>query len=226
MIKSKNIMKKNKQKRKVWTPEEDEIIRNEYSNTKSSVIALKIGRSVSEVYNRAYFLGVKKSEAFLLKQNQELGKALKKYGKETQFKKGNVPANKGKKQTEYMTAKAIERTKATRFKKGQQPHNHQPIGHQRITKDGYVMVKVEEPNRFVLLHRWIWKIWNGEIEKGKVIGFKDGNKQNCNIENLECITMKENMLRNTIQRYPDELRDVMLYTGRLKKKIARKLSNN
>ena len=36
-----------------------------------------------------------------------------------QFPKGHVPRNKGKKQTDFMSAEAIERTKATRFQKGQ-----------------------------------------------------------------------------------------------------------
>lgn len=36
-------------------------------------------------------------------------------GLNCQFKKGSVPWTKGKKQTEYMSAEAIERTKATRF---------------------------------------------------------------------------------------------------------------
>lgn len=223
-------MKKNKQKRKVWTPEEDEIIRNEYSNTKGSVIALKIGRSVSQVYNRAYFLGVKKSEAFLLKQNQELGKALKKYGKETQFKKGNVPANKGKKQTEYMTAEGIERSKATRFKKGVVSHNVVPVGtisERRNERRGTVYLYIKEKeHHWEQLHRHVWRNHYGEIPKGHNIIFKDGNTLNCEIDNLECVSDEKNMLRNSIQRYPEELRTVMQLTGKLKSKIARKLSNN
>ncbi len=39
------------------------------------------------------------------------------------FQKGHTPMNKGLKQSEYMTPGAIERTKATRFKKGNVPHN-------------------------------------------------------------------------------------------------------
>ena len=33
-----------------------------------------------------------------------------------QFKKGNIPFNKGKKQIEYMSKEAIEKSKLTRFK--------------------------------------------------------------------------------------------------------------
>jgi hypothetical protein len=59
----------------------------------------------------------------------------------TAFKKGHVPVNKGKKQTEFMTREAIERTKNTRFKKGHLPHNS--IG----VRDGDIRIRHDHKNR-------------------------------------------------------------------------------
>ena len=87
------------------------------------------------------------------------------------IKKGNVPANKGKKQTEYMTPEAIAKTAKTRFKKGNTPHNHKPVGYQRITQDGYIEVKTEEPNIFKLKHRLVWEKEFGEIPAGNKIQY-------------------------------------------------------
>ena len=71
-----------------------------------------------------------------------------------QFKKGNVPANKGKKG--FMGANR------TSFKKGNTPYNYKPVGSERITKDGYIEVKVSDPNKWRLKHIIIWERENGE----------------------------------------------------------------
>ena len=42
-----------------------------------------------------------------------------------------------------MTPEAIERTKATRFKKGDKPGNHRKVGSERITVDGYIEIKTK-----------------------------------------------------------------------------------
>jgi len=207
---------------RVWYKEEDELMRKYYPYEFTERVAVRLNRSIKSVYSRATILGLKKSPEFQKELNEYYGEVLKREGKSTRFSNGHVPVNKGKKQTEDMSPEMIERSKATSFKKGHLPHNHKQIGHQRITKDGYIEVKVAEPNRFVLLHRWLWKIWNGPIPKGYVVTFKDGNSQNCNIDNLECISQKEHMAKNTIQRYPDELKNLIRLQSKLNKKIKTK----
>lgn len=116
------------------------------------------------------------------------------------FKKGNIPNNKGKKQSEFLTPEAIERTKATRFQKGNLPPNTKPIGYERITQDGYIEVKIKmRPSRkdcndnFKAKHIIEWEKHNGPVPKGMVLRFLDGNKQNCSIDNLELVTKAENL---------------------------------
>ena len=99
------------------------------------------------------------------------------------FAKGQTSWNKGKKG--YMGANS------TSFKKGNTPHNHKPIGHERITVDGYVEVKVAEPNVFELKHRQIWEQQHGKIPGSHVLVFKNLNKQDCRIENLMLVSRAE-----------------------------------
>ena len=108
------------------------------------------------------------------------------------FKKGNVPFNKGKK---GWSAPGTERT---RFKKRHLPANTKPISYERITKDGYIEVKIKmRPSHpgcndnFKLKHRLVWEEAHGPIPKGCNIIFLDGNRQNCDIENLAIVTKAE-----------------------------------
>lgn len=144
--------------------------------------------------------------------------------RDSQKKKGDVPPNKGKRQTDYMTPEAIERTKATRFKKGQIPHNVNKQG------DGAIVLrkhKNQTPYKYIrislgvweLYHHFIWKKHNGTIPKNHVVAFKDGNTENVIIENLELITMAENMLRNSKHKFPKEIVPSMLLLKQLENKL-------
>lgn len=219
-----------KRKRRKWTAEEDAIIKAEYATTSTLELALKMNRSEKSVYSRAFGFGIKKSKEYQENLNQKLGENLKDLGARHRFKKGDTPVNKGKKQTEYMTAEGIERSKATRFKKGVVSNNVVPVGtisERRNERRGTVYLYIKEKeHHWEQLHRHVWRNHYGEIPKAHNIIFKDGNTLNCEIDNLECVSDIKNMLRNSIQRYPEELIAVMQLTGKLKSKIARKLSNN
>ena len=45
-------------------------------------------------------------------------------------------------------------------------------------------------------HVWVWKFNHGEPKKGFHIHHKDGDKANNNIDNLECITVKEHVSKH------------------------------
>jgi hypothetical protein len=135
------------------------------------------------------------------------------------FQKGHVPMNKGKEQTEFMCEESIERTKATRFRKGHVPCNHKPVGYERTDKYGYVEIKTAEPHFFEFKHRVIWQQQHGEIPSGHKIKFKDGNKLNICIENLYMVSDAENMIENTIQRYPPEVKRAIRKVGKFNKLI-------
>lgn len=113
-----------------------------------------------------------------------------------QFKPGHIPHNKGKKMSAEMYAKAAP----TMFKKGNTPANHMRIGQYTHTSDGYLIRKVQEHGtqreRFEFVHRAEWEKHNGPIPKGKMVGFLDGDKDNCGIENMVLLDCAENLELN------------------------------
>lgn len=153
-------------------------------------IAKNLGRSEGTARQRLHLLGYKVPKEIA-----------DKFRMLSRFPKGHKPANKGKKQTEFMSTESIERSKATRFKKGQRPHNtKERDGEISIRRDKsgydykYIRVSLGE---WELYHRVVWQKHNGEIPEGGIISFKDGNSLNCSIENLKLLSLEENMKRNS-----------------------------
>ncbi|QHI16202.1 HNH endonuclease signature motif containing protein [Acinetobacter haemolyticus] len=100
------------------------------------------------------------------------------------FEKGDKPWNTG--------TKGVCKPNSGNFKKGQQTWNKKPIGYERIcSKDGYVLVKVAEPNVFKLKHRVVWEKANGPIPENHVIAFNNLDKTDCRLENLTLMAKAE-----------------------------------
>lgn len=201
----------------------EEILRR-YPDQSSKKIAEDLGLNINYVYSVAHKHKVKKSEAY--KRSPESGrfhKGVRRYPN-GEFKKGSIPHNKGKK----MTPEVYQKVSNTFFKKGQKPINRKEDNAISIRTDttgiGYKYIKLAD-SKWELYHRYIWKQHYGSIAYGYIVVFKDKNSMNCTIENLELITYKENMERNTIQRYPAPLREVMKLTNKLIKKINGKEQN-
>lgn len=205
----------------VWTEELINQLIELYPNMLNRDIAKEMGIKESSVVNKSCMLGLKKCKEFLREVSRENANNPNHGGRKTRFKKGMIPANKGMKQEEFMSKEALERSIKGRFKKGRLPHNTKPLHSERVTKDGYVEIKIfdeaKNKHRYVLKHRYIWEKHNGKIKRGELIVFRDGDSSNLNIENLEKITLKENMNRNTIHNYPSEVKE----TIRLKSKIVK-----
>lgn len=151
-------------------------------------------------------------------------------GRDTRFKKGHVSFNKGMKQTDFMAPEAIERSKKTRFQKGQMPHNHLETGTVVVTTDGYLARKIAEPNVWEYVHRRVWEDHNGPIPDGMCVVFLDGDPLNCSIENLDLITRAEHARLNQghLRSCDPELTKtgilvarLMTATGKKKKELKR-----
>jgi hypothetical protein len=200
-----------KTNRRFWSTEEIEILQSTYPSSLTEDVAKALNRSVSSVYGMAYLLNIKKSEEFLISDASGRKNVLAESGKAHRFPKGHVPMNKGKKQSDYMTKEQIAKTAKTRFKKGNRPHNYKPVGSRRITRDGYIEVKVKDPNKWKLLHRIVWEQHNGKIPSGMNVQFIDGNRKNCSIENLYLIS-RADQLRNENSfhaRYPESIKKLL-----------------
>lgn len=205
--------------RKPITEKEIQFIHDHIQDESIKTMAAKMKRTSKLIGETAHTLGYSK----LIQQ-----RAL-----ESRLKKGHVPPNKGRKQKDYMSPEMIERTKKTRFRKGHKPHN--------TKRDGEITIRHDHPNRpggkpykylrisegnWEPLHRHIWEKHHGRIPPGMNVIFKDGDTMNCTIDNLQMIDNSENMLRNTIHNYPEDLKKNMRLIGKLKRKIKNHEQHN
>lgn len=113
---------------------------------------LKTSQELADMFNKKFGTNITKVNIKSFRGNNHLNSGLT-----GQFKKGNIPHNKGKRQNDYMSIESIEKTKATRFKKGNIPANHRDVGSERINKDGYIEIKIKEPNKWQLKHRYFYE---------------------------------------------------------------------
>lgn len=202
---------------KIWTKTEDDFLQENYPTGSNILIAEKLHRSLQSIYSRANGLGLKKTPEFMHGQWQMLSKNLQEAGKVFRFPKGNIPVNKGKK----MPPNIYNKVRKTMFRKGNTPANHKPVGYERVTRDGYVEVKVAEPNKFRLKHRIVWEENFGTIPPGHNVQFRDKNRQNLNPDNLYLISRSEQLRKENSMnaRYPKELQLAIQIKGALQRQI-------
>ena len=153
------------------------------------------GRSFKELtamFNEKFGLNLKVSAMVSLSDRHGLHNGVdarvNKGWEPTQFKKGHVPANKGQKGVGYPGMKP------TQFKKGNKPANWRPMGSERLSKDGYIEIKVEDGK---LQKNWrgkhivIWEEHNGPLPKGHAVIFGDRDTRNFELDNLILVSRKQ-----------------------------------
>ncbi len=216
MTKSRNL----RPPRQFWSAEQLELLHKYYPDTRTCDLVDLIGRPRNSIYAKASELNLAKSAAFL--SSPACGRTSGNQGKGTRFTKGHITWNKGK--------KTKSRDGGTRFKKGQMPHNWHPIGHEGLTGDGYLRRKMTDTGctrrDYVHVHILLWTEHNGAVPKGHCVIFKDGNKANIAIENLDCISRADNMKRNSYHNYPKELATLVQLRSALNRQINKREKNH
>jgi len=200
-------------RRRFWTTSEEKRLDSLYAATPMSKLVEIFERPKSAIYGKAKELGLKRSAEFLASEHSGRLRSDDNPGVASRFQKGHRAWNKG---TPFV---AGGRSKETQFSSGRLPHNHVPVGTEVMATDGYLKVKIAEPNTWEWTHRRNWEATNGPIAKGSLLVFRDGDHTNCKVENLELITRAELMRRNTIHRYPEELKTTIRQLGKLKRAI-------
>jgi hypothetical protein len=208
-----------------WTETEDARLRKEYANTKTNVLSVIFGTDKGGVYARAKKLGLKKSEAYLAECLQECGRNISAHPRSIagRIQKGNVPPNKGLRRPGWHAGRMRE----TQFRKGTKPPNYCPVGTVKLNGDGYLRIKVlphscghgAKDKAWEFVHRRVWEAAHGPISKGHRIWWKDGNHENCAIENLELLSDREHMARTTVQRFPSDVKEVIRARAQLIRRI-------
>lgn len=150
---------------------------------------------------------------------------LKKKEANSRFSKGHVPYYKGKRIPEEIK----ERIKHTYFQKGHLPHNTKKDGDISVRRNRqgvdhlYYRVKMSE---WIPLKNKIWMDANGEIPTGHNIILKNGNSMDVRLDNLECISNKNLMLRNSIHSFPKEMVLQIHKIAKLRRIINKKIKKN
>jgi hypothetical protein len=205
--------------RRPWTPSEVTRLRELYPETPTWRVAAMLGRSICAVYGMVDKLGLKKTPLYLagphacrLRREGDVGAA-------TRFPKGHRPFNAGVKGWD-----AGGRSHETRFRPGVRGTKFVPIGTERLSKDGIRQRKVSEtgypPADWKSVHVLLWEEHNGPVPEGCVVVFRNRNRADVRIDNLELVTRAELMARNTIHRYPPELKQAIKLVGKLRRTIA------
>lgn len=203
-----------------WTPEQETLLRDRYPHEHTASLAESLGYSVQQVYTKAGSLGLRKTAEFLasalacrLRRGDNVGAAHR-------FKPGHKTWNRG------IKFDSGGRSHETRFKPGQKPHTWNPVGHERMSKEGYLERKIADTGvtkrDYVQVHRLVWMARHGDIPAGHIISFKDGNKRNFDIGNLECISRRELMARNTVHNYGKEIAQLVQLRGAVTRQINKR----
>ena len=207
--------------KKLWTEPELIILKKEYPTTQSILIAQKLNRTVKAIYSQANLMNLKKTEEF--NKSESSGRMKDgEFGKASRFQKNHVSFNTGKKWDDFMTIQGKANSLRTTFKKGHLPKNtlHDGMITTRTdskTKRTYKFIRIAL-GKWQMLHVYNWEQVNGKLPKDKILAFK-GSTDDCSIDNLILITRAENMKRNSIQRYPEEIKQTIRVLTKLKKTI-------
>lgn len=208
-------------RRRAWTAAECAALRFRYPHENTAVIARDLQRDVRAVYAKAAKMGLSKTperlaEADRYKKGQHNSPA-------TEWKRGHVPWNKG------TLFSAGGRSRETRFKKGAFPHNrdrdYYVLGALRVNADGYIDMRISfEPGArgWRALHRILWEDAHGPVPTGYALRFRNGDRLDCELANLELISRRDLMLRNSVHNYPRPIAQAIMLRGAVVRAIKRK----
>lgn len=208
--------------RKAWTDAERETLRARFPNERTADIAHDLGRSYQAVAAQAFLMGLRKAPEYLRDVAQVVSAKAIAAGAKSQFKPGHRAWN-----TDMKGWTAGGRSAETRFKPGSKPHTWQPVGTEVRTPDGYWKRKVRDDaehsrHNWKLVHVLVWEEANGPVPAGHILVFKDKNKDNLALDNLELITRAENARRNTIHRYGPEVVSSIRLVASVRRQIAKR----
>lgn len=196
-----------------WTPRQLSYLRKHYADTPMEVLVKKTKHSVRSIYCKARVLKLYRSKEYLaqfgFKVNTTEG------ARRNRFKKGCTSFNKGKRIHEFMSEESIEKCRRNWYKKGHRPYNKLDIGTEVQYSSGYVYIKVDN-GRLVPKHRYVWEQAHGPIPDGHIVVFRDGDRTNCDLDNLYLTTRTET-IRQYFRNEPAEARKSRLTKAHAKR---------
>lgn len=210
-----------------WSDQDKEIVRLRYADSPTSEIAAALGRPIEQIYRMARKLALRKSEDYLA--SPASGRLDGVRGNGSRFRKGHTSWNTGLKGWQ-----AGGRSAETRFTKGRpadQAYNYQPIGAERINRDGYLERKVTDDPKIVPVRRWlavhrlVWEAAHGPIPHGHAVAFLPGRRTTdaalITEDALELVTRGELARRNHPRNRSPELAKLVQLKGAITRQVNR-----
>lgn len=209
-----------------WTGREIARLRELYPTTPAPALERAFGRKIGKIHAAARRYGIAKNPEFV-RAHCRIQKGAH-IGAEHCYPKGHVPANKGLRRPGYAPGRMAE----TQFKKGQRSQTWHAVGSIIPDGHGFLRIKIRErrpgdapgwnPQIWPALHHQVWIEHHGPIPPHHAVVFKDGDRRNCTIGNLECIQRAELARRNAMwNRFPPELTEAIMLNAALKRKLRR-----
>ena len=193
-----------KSRKRIWTDEKLEKLKALFPVTTNAELAIIFGTTNKAVQQAGHNYKLYKTEEHIAAHRKG------------QFDGSRPVWNKG------MKGLLIPGSEKGFFKKGNLPHN--------TKQDGAISIRNDQsgrPYRFVRVKIGVWvhesvviyEAAHGKIPKNMVVRHINGDTLDNSIENLELITKTENMARNTIHQYPEELQSTIRALGKLNKTL-------
>lgn len=162
------------------------LLTNEQHDFLVNHIKGRMNQALANLMNKTFNLQLTRQQVKQYKTNHKLPTS----GETGWFNKGHIPANKGKKFPNMPHNTGM-------FKKGQKAHNYMPVGTERVNSDGYVAIKIADPNKWKQKHIIIWeKAHKRKKPPGHVIIFADRNRFNFDLDNLLLVPQREFLVMN------------------------------
>lgn len=209
--------------RSVWTPDRIAQLRGLYATHSAQECADLMGLTYKQVVHGVKRAGLRKSREWKVARMREAHQQGIGGGQHTRFAPGHTTWNAG-------TTGLDLGGKATRFQPGQRNGRAaqlwRPIGTESVDADGYPVRKVAETGNkwrdWRPVHHLVWESAGREIPPGYALVFRDGDKRNATLDNLELITRADLMARNSVHRYPEHIVRAVQAVGALNRQLNRR----
>lgn len=198
---------------KIFSREQEQFIRDRYFGIDN--------QELTDLLNERFNTQFTRGQVKAWKNRNKLDSGLNGY-----FEPGHVPINKGTKGMFNVGGNSGS------FRKGDKPKNFKAIGTERIDRDGYILVKMQDEGawneRWRHKHKIIWEKENGLVPNGMVLIFIDQDKTNISLENLMLITNQQHLMLNRngwrfddpeLQKIGINLADLKIAAAKRKQKV-------
>lgn len=206
--------------RHIWTAAALDMLRKLYPHRSAKECADMLGIKEKSVQYAAAKYSIRKSAEWIAERSRLAMQRPDHPAHLSRFQPGLIPHNKGK--LHPAKGRSIE----TQFKPGNKPHSWNPIGHDRVTKEGYLQRKTADTGctrrDYVSVHHLVWRMHGRIVPPKHALIFIDGNKRNFDINNLAVIHRADLMRKNSVHNHGPEIAKAYQLIGAINRQINRK----